>query len=54
MYSPAFAHPLEEHNAARFLCIADVEESIELSQEELPGDSSASLVYAGYPYDPYA
>ena len=45
MHSPAFAHPFEEHNA-------DVEESIELSQEELPGD--ASLVYAGYPYDPYA
>ena len=47
MHSPAFAHPFEEHNA-------DVEESIELNQEELPGDSSASLVYAGYPYDPYA
>jgi hypothetical protein len=54
MYSPAFAHPFEEHYAARFLCIADVEESIELSQQELPDDSGASLVYAGYPYDPYA
>jgi hypothetical protein len=55
LYSPAFAHPFEEHNAARFLCIADVEESIELkSQEEPRGASCASLVYAGYPYDPYA
>jgi hypothetical protein len=56
MYSPAFAHPFEEHNAARFLCIADVVESIELNQEqeELPDASGASLVYAGYPYDPYA
>jgi len=23
-------------------------------EEELPGASGASLVYAGYPYDPYA
>jgi hypothetical protein len=55
LYSPALAQPFEEHNAARFLCIADVEESVELKgQEELQGTSSASLVYAGYPYDPYA
>jgi hypothetical protein len=47
MRSSAFAHPLEEYNA-------DVEERIELSQKELPDDCSASLVYAGYPYDPYA
>jgi len=54
LYSSAFAHPFEEHNAARFLCIADVEESIELSQEELLGAGSTSLVYAGYSFDPYA
>ena len=55
MHSPAFADPFEEHNAARgFLCIADAEESIELSQKELPSAECASLVYAGYPHDPYA
>ena len=46
MQSSAFAHPFEEHNA-------DVEER-ELSQMESSSDSGASLVYAGYPYDPYA
>ena len=47
MQSSAFAQPFEEHNA-------DVEERIESSQKQLPDDCSASLVYAGYPYDPYA
>jgi hypothetical protein len=47
MHSPAFADPFEQHNT-------DVEESIELSQKELPSAECASLVYAGYPYDPYA
>jgi hypothetical protein len=47
MQSPAFPHPFEEPNA-------DVEECIELSQREPADDSGASLMYAGYPYDPYA
>jgi len=47
MQSSAFAHPFEEHNA-------DFEERVELSRKEPPDDSCASLVYAGYPYDPYA
>ena len=47
MHSPAFADPFEQHNT-------DVEESIELSQEELLGAGSTSLVYAGYSFDPYA
>jgi|RhiMetStandDraft_4_1073278.scaffolds.fasta_scaffold5583519_1 hypothetical protein len=60
LYSPALTHPFDGHNAA-----ADVKESACLSgvnpaltelksQEGLPSVSSASLVYAGYPYDPCA
>ena len=49
MYSPAFAHPLEEHNAARFLCIADVEESIELSQEERNRQEASTWASCGSP-----
>jgi hypothetical protein len=47
MQSPAFPHPFEVPNA-------DVEERSELSQKERSDDSGASLMYAGYPYDPYA
>jgi hypothetical protein len=56
LYSPALANPFEGHNA-HFLRIDDVNQAlIELeTQEETAGDTSgASLVYAGYPYDPYA
>ena len=51
MHSPAFADPFEEHNTD---VEESVEESIELGQKELPSAECASLVYAGYPYDPYA
>jgi hypothetical protein len=47
MHSSTLAHPFEQDNA-------DVEERIELSQKEPSDDSGASLMYAGYPYDPYA
>jgi hypothetical protein len=62
LYSPTLAHPFEVHNALR---IAHVEESVCLSgvnqalvelksQGGQPDASGASLVYAGYPYDPCA
>jgi len=47
MHSSTLAQPVEEPDA-------DVEERIELSQNEPSDDSGASLMYAGYPYDPYA
>jgi hypothetical protein len=56
LYSPALANPFEGHNAD-FLRIDDVNQAlIELeTQEETAEDTSgANLVYAGYPYDPYA
>jgi hypothetical protein len=56
LYSPALANPFEGDNA-HFLRIDDVNQAlIELeTQEETAGDTrGASLVYAGYPYDPYA
>jgi hypothetical protein len=60
MYSPALAHPFDGHNAAANVkesaCLSGVNQTlIELrSQEGLPSASGASLVYAGYPFDPCA
>ena len=63
LYSPALANTFEGDNA-HFLRIADVEKSVclsvvnqalvDLETQEKMTDSGASLVYAGYPYDPYA
>jgi len=60
LYSPTLAHPFDGPNAAAGVkesaCPSGVNQALtELeNQERLPGTSDASLVYAGYPYDPFA
>ena len=60
LFSPALAYPFDGHKTAADVkesaCLSGVNQTfIELrSQEGMPSACGASLVYAGYPFDPYA
>lgn len=58
LYSPALTHPFDGHNAAADVkesaCLSGVNPALTELKSQAPSVSGASLVYAGYPYDPCA